>query len=302
MPLKITRRPDTGALTISGTVAGQRVRRRAQSNSLALAREEAAALEIAVLRSEWHGERRDARSFAEAALSHLEAEPRTEGTKRRLNRILRATGDVPLSAVNQALVDQVRRAILASDASPSTVRRSLITPIRAVMSHANKRGWCDVPRFDIPREREGRTRFLLPAEADRLISAASPHIRNLVITLLGTGMRMAEALEANWRDVDLQAGRLILWPDQTKAGKRHMVALPPRVVALFGPLPRREGPVIRKADGTPYADRRREGGGQIKTAWRATLRRAGLDPALRRTICATPGRAGTMPCIAICSR
>ena|SRR5271165_2467265 len=66
MALTITRRKSTGALTISGTVAGQRIQRRAQSNDLALAREEAAALEAEILRTAWHGERRGSVTFDEA--------------------------------------------------------------------------------------------------------------------------------------------------------------------------------------------------------------------------------------------
>jgi integrase len=280
MPLKVTRRKSTGAFTISGTVAGERIRRRASSNSLAVAREEAAAIEAEILRSAWHGERRGARSFGEAVLSYLSAVMRAPGDVRRLHRILAALGDVPLAAVDQAAVDRVRRAMLAVNANPATVRRGIVVPIRAVMLHANRRGWCDPPRFEIPRERAGRTRFLMPAEAESLVNSASPHIRVLLITLIGTGMRMAEALELDWRDIDLQAGRAILWPDQTKAGKRRNVALPPRVVATLANLPHREGPAIRKQDGAPYADRARAGGGQIKTAWKATLRRASLDPDL----------------------
>jgi integrase len=278
MPLHVVRRKDTGSVTISGTVAGQRIRRRAQSDNLALAREEAAALEAQILRTEWHGERRGARSFAEAVISYLEAAQRTYGTKRRLNRILTALGDPPLSAIDQNAIDQVRRKILSADASMSTVRRGVITPIRAVLLHAHRRGWCDTPSFEIPRESEGRARYLLPDEAERLLAASSPHIRILLTLLIGTGMRMAEALELLWRDVDLLGGRAILWPDQTKTRRRRNVILPPRVVICLANLAHRDGPVIRRDDGQPYADRRREGGGQIKTAWRATLRRANLDP------------------------
>jgi hypothetical protein len=71
MPLSITRRAGTGSLTIVGTVAGTRVRRRAQSDGITLAREEAAALEAEILRTEWHGERRGFRSLDEALVSLL---------------------------------------------------------------------------------------------------------------------------------------------------------------------------------------------------------------------------------------
>jgi integrase len=266
--------------TIIGSIAGQRIRRRAQSTDPRLAREEASALEAQLLRDAWHGERRGARSFGEAILSYLAAAPRAAGDKRRLARILKALGDIRLAAVDQTTIDRCRRLILTAETSPATVRRGVIVPIRAVLLHAHRRGWCDRPSFEIPRETEGRTRCLLPDQAESLIAAAAPHLQTLLMLLIGSGMRMAEALELDWRDVDLAGGRAILWPDQTKAKKRRNVALPPRVVAALANLPHRQGAVIRRPDGRPYADRRREGGGQIKTAWKAALRRAGLDPDL----------------------
>jgi hypothetical protein len=66
MTLKVVRRKSTGALTISGTVAGQRIQQRAASNRLALAEEEAAALEADILRTNWHGERRGSRTLTPA--------------------------------------------------------------------------------------------------------------------------------------------------------------------------------------------------------------------------------------------
>ena len=92
---------------------------------------------------------------------------------------------------------------------------------------------------------------------------------------------MAEALELEWQDIDLAGGKAILWPNMTKARTRRLVHLSPRVVAALAALPNREGRVIRRPDGKPYADRHRQGGGQVKTAWRAALRRARLDPTLR---------------------
>lgn len=279
MPLKIIRRRDTGALTITGTVklpdgSRQRIRARAQSDQPALAREEAAALEARLLRDAWHGQRRGTRSFGEAVIAYLESQPRSPGTKRRLHRLLRAIGDPPLSRINQETIIRARQAMQI--ATPSTIRRGIITPLRAVMLHANRLGWCDAPRFEIPREPVGRTRYLLPSEADRLIEAAAPHLKPLLIFLLCTGARMAEALELEWRDVDLFGRRAIFW--RTKGGPRRIAGLPPRVIlCLLAPS---TGPVFRTHSGIPYADRARQGGGQIKTAWKATLRRAALDPTL----------------------
>ena len=284
MPLTVTRRKSTGALTIIGTVAGTRVRRRAQSDDPKLAAEEAAALEADLLRTAWHGERRGSRTFAEAALSYLEAAPRTESTKARVRRLLMALETARLREINQGTIACLKKAVLRPSASPSTVERGIIVPLRAILRHAHRLGWCDAPLFEIPRRPEGRTRYLLPNEAERLIAAAAPHIRPLLLFLLGTGARMSEAIELEWYDVDLRGPRAIFW--RTKTGKRRVATLPPRVVAALAALPNRDGPVFRwETTPTPkrpsqfhtYADRGREEGGHIKRAWRGAIRRAGLD-------------------------
>jgi integrase len=101
----------------------------------------------------------------------------------------------------------------------------------------------------------------------------------LILLLLDTGARMSEASELEWRDVDLAGGRVIFW--RTKTGRRRNATLSPRTIARLASLPHREGQVIRwdapgRQRSAAYADRGRQGGGQIKTAWRGTLRRAGL--------------------------
>jgi integrase len=278
MPLKVTRRASSGALTISGTVAGTRIRQRAASNDAKIAAEEAATLEAALLRTAWHGERRGSRTFAEAVTSYLEAAPRTESTKARVRRLLLGLGPtVTLGEIDQGTVSHLRAKVLRPGASPATVSRGIIVPLRAILRHAHRRGWCDAPVFEIPRRTEGRTLYLLPDEAERLIEAAAPHLRPLLVFLLSTGARLSEAIELDWRDVDLKGGRAIFW--RTKTGKRRMAILPPRIVADLASLPHRAGPVFRHGNGA-YADRGREEGGHIKRGWKGAIRRAGLDPAL----------------------
>jgi len=90
---------------------------------------------------------------------------------------------------------------------------------------------------------------------------------------------MSEAIYLSWddRSVDLAGGRVILWADRTKAKKRRNAEMPPVVVAALANLPHREGAVFRRPDGEPYAHKSATGG-QMKTAFYATLRRARLSP------------------------
>ena len=279
MPLTVVRRKSTGALTITGTVAGTRVRRRAQSDDPKLAAEEAATIETDLLRTAWHGERHGSRTFAEAALSSIEAEPRSANTKARVRRLLVALGTVTLAEVDQDTAIKLGRA-LRPGAKPATYLREVVVPLRAILRHAADRGWTTSSRIATPRIADGRTRYLLPDEAERLLAAAAPHLRPLLIFLLGAGARMSEAIYLDWRDVDLTGARAIFWADRTKGGKRRVATLPPRVVGALGALTHPEGPVFRSQRGQAYADHRRAYGGQIDTAWKGAIRRAGLDPEL----------------------
>jgi integrase len=272
------RRP--AGFTITGTVAGQRIRRRAQSAVAKLAREEAATLEAEILRTAWHGQRRGVRAFATAVQSYLDAAPRSTNEQRRLNRLMQTLGDVSLAAIDQQTAIELKRRMLRSEAAPGTYVREIIMPLRAILRHAERLGWCEVPHFEVPRETAGRTLYLFPGDVERLIAAAAPHLRPLLVFLVGTGARMSEALELDWRDVDLTGGRAIFW--RTKAGSRRNAKLPPCVIAVLASLPQpHEGKVFRWQDRAgrmhTYVDRERRYGGQIKTAWRGAITRAGLS-------------------------
>src|SRR6516165_682935 len=123
MALKVVRRKSTGAWTISGSVAGIRIQKRASTNNRRLAQEEAAALEARILREQWHGPKPGSRTIGEAMLSYAEAVPRSSRTLRRLVRLCDAIGpDTKLAAIDQDALSRVR-AKLQPDASPVSFAR-----------------------------------------------------------------------------------------------------------------------------------------------------------------------------------
>ena len=206
----------------------------------------------------------------------MRAAPRASGDLARHARILSVIGDAKLSEVDQTMVNRVRTAILKPDASPATVLRGVISPIRTVMNFANAQGWCDNPRFVVPKQPKGRTAFLYPAQFEALVAAAAPHLEPLLLLLTDNGARMSEALEALWDDLDLGAARINYV--RTKSGRPRLnVPLSPRTVAALARLPHREAEVFRTQMGLPYKSKDRQEGGQIKKSWQATLRRAGLS-------------------------
>jgi integrase len=241
MPLRVTRRKDTGTLWIVGTVRaagapqGVRVRRRAGTDDPRLAQEEASGIEREILRGHHLGERPRSRSFAEAVASYLDHEPRSPQTHAFLARLLIHFREIPLDRIGQEQVDRARSIVLRHGAAPATVKRNLIAPLRAVLRHAERRGWCRSPSFDLPREPKGRTSFLLPDQAARLVRHGGK-LAPLILFLICSGCRAGEAIGLQWDDVDLRGARAILHEGDTKAGRRRVVALPPALWRRWAPF------------------------------------------------------------------
>src|SRR5262249_52552524 len=63
---------------------------------------------------------------------------------------------------------------------------------------------------------------------------------------------------------------------RTPTKQPRTVPLTEPVISALASLPHREGEVFRRPDGKPYA-RKEVAGGEIKTAFRAACRRAGID-------------------------
>lgn len=77
------------------------------------------------------------------------------------------------------------------------------------------------------RESAGRMRYLNPQEADRLVLAASPHLKPILVAALNTGGRIGELLALKWGDVDLDTGVVVFRRETTKNHKERMVPMSP---------------------------------------------------------------------------
>ena len=227
--------------------------------------------------------------MAEAISSYLAHEKRSPRTAVWLARLLNHFGTATLDQIDQLAVDKARKVLLRANAGPATVLRALITPLRAVMVHAHKRGLGPRPAFDVPKQPAGRVAWLTPAQARALVTAAADHLKPLLVFLLGTGARLGEAMDLDWQHVDLAHARVefVL----TKSGRPRRYTMPPSAVAALANLPHRDGkvflrPVAERRDpetvnhAAPrmiaYRDRKRLEGGQIRAAWVGACKRAGL--------------------------
>ena len=293
MPLRCARREGSPFWWITGTIAGCRIRESTGTDRRELAEERRAAREAEIYRSAVHGVRAVRRTFAAVAASYLEhGGPHTESTRLSVRRLLLHLGAAILADdVDQARLDMACIALLKPGASPATRLRHVITPARAVLMHGARRRMCVLPVFEATRGSPARTEWLTPAEVDALAAAAASHLQPLIVFLAGTGARLGEALALDWADVDLQHSRAVL--RDTKNGADRILDLCPRALAAlrFDPRERRRkgvprpltGRVFLTRAGEPYAERKIQGGGHIKTAWMTAYAGSGIKrPAPRQ--------------------
>jgi integrase len=117
------------------------------------------------------------------------------------------------------------------------------------------------------------------------LSAALPHLQGLIIAGLETGCRVGELLGLQWQDVEFTAGpkdepiarRIILPAEKTKTYETRVIPVTARLAAVLdmrrldskGKPFRGSAYVFGNEVGEPIAN--------VKTAWRATCRRASIE-------------------------
>lgn len=120
----------------------------------------------------------------------------------------------------------------AKGVGPGTINRELGL-LSSALNWARRDLEWDVPNPAQGRrlkEPEGRVRWLTHDEAETLINATeavkqAPHLRDLIILGLHTGMRRNEMLGLEWKRVDLQAELVYLEAEHQKSGKVGSVPL-----------------------------------------------------------------------------
>jgi integrase len=269
MPLKLVQRPGSPHWQIVGSVRGIRVRESTGTSDRRKAEESRARRENEILDQSIHG-RPATVTFASAVVSYL-----THGGEgRNLEKLVKELGNRRLAEIDQELIDATARKLYPG-CKPSSHARRIYTPVSAVLRHAASYGWCAERTFRRPAVSPVKTRWLRPAEAQRLIEACSPHMARMVLFMLYTGGRVSEVLYLDWSNVDLSRQHAIF--TDTKNGEERGVPLHPAIVAMLANLDHREGAVFRRPDGEAYAGRSGDHtGGQIKTAFNAAVRRAKL--------------------------
>ena len=212
--------------------------------------------------------------------------PKTVDAYRRDLKALAAWLDGPVAQVTTEQLERYLAELRAKGLSPATIARR-VAAIRSFFRHQTLLGTrSDNPaaELELPRRRRTLPRTLSPAEAERLVEAASgtsPRAlrdRALVELLYGAGLRVSEAVGLDKGSVDLDS-RLVRCIG--KGSKERVV-----------PIGRQAVTALRRylSRGRPYLDKRHrpelflnaKGGGLTRAGVFLILRRlagtAGLEP------------------------
>lgn len=187
----------------------------------------------------------------DAYLARLACTSRSRHTKRgaesTLRRVLRELGDVPVSTLTPARIQEWRLGRLSAGGALKTVNCAFAY-LRAALNVAQAAGRIGssplagvtaLPEKDGDRVRVARA--LSDWEAARLLAAADVldekaggYPQGLVLrTLLLTGARWGELVRARWSDVDLEGRTLRLRAEVTKNGTARLIPLDQALLDLL---------------------------------------------------------------------
>ncbi len=125
-------------------------------------------------------------------------------------------------------------------------------------------------------ENAPRARVLTAEEMSRLVTAIQEedeHTRAAFTLLVGSGLRLSEALRARWEDLDAEAGTLRL--PRPKSQRVEMIPVPQTTLAVLARLPHDSEFIVAGADPKkPRFD--------LKRAWRRVLTKAKEEEAHAR--------------------
>lgn len=213
-----------------------------------------------------------------------------EDDKAKLRWLDQYLGGRQLDEIDRTLIDRIKfdreRIVTAG-----TTNRYLAL-IRAILRRAcNEWEWIDrVPKFKMFKEAEGRIRSLSPQEFRRLIAELPPHLADMAVFAVATGLRQANVKGLKWVYVSMDRQHAWIPGDKHKNGKPHSVPLNEMAMVVLRKQLGKHATSVFTFRGEPI--------GQVNIkAWKAALERAGIENFrwhdLRHTFATWHRQAGT---------
>jgi integrase len=209
-------------------------------------------------------------TLGELAVRFLAQGDRKDWHVDRLKVLLPYWSKVPIGRIHKSMVvDYRRQRHAAKQLTDTTINRDL-EALRHILFWAVDEGLLLKNPFVrlrlVPERRKPRAVVSLEEEV-KVIAAAAPHLRPIIITALDTGMRRGELLNQRWEHVDFNRRLLFVSRSKTAGGEGREIPLTERIYSLLLATRKPEG-LLFTFKGKPIRI--------VKTAWKAAIRRAGI--------------------------
>ena len=193
-------------------------------------------------------------------------------------------GDKRLSSITTEDIEAFRAARKADGLSSVTVNHDLKL-LRKMFNWGIRKGYLkstpfkveSVNTISLDREIPRNWRFNSDGDEQKLLDAANPHLRAVVIALLDTAARPGEILSLQWKDVNLERRELVIRAEKSKSRTERIVPISTRLLATLE---------MRKLDpaGEPFQPAAYVFGDalgrrvkSVRTAWENVCEKAGLS-------------------------
>jgi integrase len=126
------------------------------------------------------------------------------------NHLVPFFGRLRLNDIGSLQIEQFKSRKVREQLSPKSINNYL-TILRKALSVAAEWGSVQtVPPIKWMKTPPSKFDFLTFEEAERLVAAAEPEWRMMIVVALKTGLRQGELLALSWDDLDLVAGRVVV--------------------------------------------------------------------------------------------
>ena len=192
-------------------------------------------------------------------------------------------GDKPLEGITTDDIEAFRDARKAAGRSAVTVNHDLKL-LRKMFNWGIRKGYVERTPFkigtepaitlekEIPRSR----RFETDEDEQRLLNAANPQLRAVIIAILDTACRPGEILSLQWKDVNPERRELTIRAVKAKTRTARMIPISSRLAAVLEM--RRLDPAGKpfSPDAYPFGNAVGEESTSVRTAWENARDAAGL--------------------------
>jgi integrase len=190
----------------------------------------------------------------------------------RLKVLLPHFGEYPIGNISKPSVREFRTTRHKAKQLTETTLNRDIEVLRHLLYWAVDEGFLTanpLARIRLPKQRRKPRPILSLVEETKLLDAAAPHLRHLIIGALDSGMRRGELLNQQAEHIDLTRRVLLVTHSKTAGGEAREIPLTARLTELLARL------ADEKPKGLVFTFKGRPIH-KIKTAWKTAVRRAGI--------------------------